>query len=245
MLIEFALLQLGRHRAAGLSGLLGVISGVAAHSNLGAVFGLLNGREYWHGPYLPIYFIVSAMMSGCATIIFFHWLAYRINGWKMSEKLQQSLRAVAKLGALLYITIIFFTSWKLISGLAGKVPGKYEAIMAVLTGPYASHFWFGEIFLGLAAPLVIILAVRARHIGAMAFGSLLSIIGIFIMRYDLLLVGQIIPGFHTMHLLGVPEILPYTPSLHEWMITFSGFTFCGVLFMLGERFFKGHLSEDH
>jgi len=79
----------------------------------------------------------------------------------------------------------------------------------------------------------------------MAFGSLLSIIGIFIMRYDLLLVGQIIPGFHTMHLLGVPEILPYTPSLHEWMITFSGFTFCGVLFMLGERFFKGHLSEDH
>ena len=245
MLIEFALLQAGRHKAAGMSGLLGVVAGVAAHSNLGAVFGLLNGREYWHGPYLPIYFIVSAMMSGCATIIFFHWLAYRINGWKMSEKLQESLRAVGKLGALLYIAIIFFTTWKMISGIAGKVPGKYEAIMAVLNGPYAQHFWFGEIFLGLVAPLVIILAVRARHIGAMAFGSLLSIIGIFIMRYDLLLVGQIIPGFHSMHLEGVPDILPYSASLHEWVITISGFTFCAILFMLGERFFRGHLSEDH
>lgn len=245
MLIEFALLQLGKHRAAGMSGLLGVISGVAAHSNLGAVFGLLNGREYWHGPYLPIYFIVSAMMSGCATIIFFHWLGYRINGWKMSEKLQESLRAVGRLGALLYVAIIFFTTWKMISGIAGKVPGKYEAIMAVLQGPYAHHFWFGEVFLALGAPLLIILAVRARHIGAMAFGSMLSIIGIFIMRYDLLLLGQIIPGFHTLHLEGLPEILPYTPTLHEWVITISGFTFCAILFMLGERLFKGHLSEDH
>ncbi len=245
MLIEFTLLQMGKHRAAGFSGLLGVISGVAAHSNLGAVFGLLNGREYWHGPYLPIYFIVSAMMSGCATIIFFHWLGYRINGWKMSEKLQESLRAVGKLGALLYITIIFFTSWKMISGIAGKVPGKYEAIMALLKGPYAHYFWFGEVLLGLAIPLVIILAVRARHIGAMAFGSLLSIIGIFIMRYDLLLMGQVIPGFHSMHLEGMPEFLPYTPTLHEWVITISGFTFCAILFMVGERLFKGHLSEDH
>ncbi len=245
MLIEFSLLQAGKHKAAGMCGLLGVVAGVAAHSNLGAVFGLLNGREYWHGPYLPIYFIVSAMMSGCATIIFFHWLGYRINGWKMSEKLQYSLQSVGKLGALLYIVIMFFTTWKLISGIAGKVPGKYEAIEAALHGPYATQFWFGEIGLGLVLPLAFILAVRAKNIGAMAFGSMLSILGIFIMRYDLLLVGQIIPGFHEMHLTGVPEILPYSPTVHEWLITIAGFSFCGILFILGERFFKGHLSEDH
>jgi len=85
MLIEFALLQMGNHKTAGILGLLGVIAGVAAHSNLGAVFGLLSGREFWHGPYMPIYFITSAMMSGCAAVIFFHWLAYKINGWKMSD----------------------------------------------------------------------------------------------------------------------------------------------------------------
>jgi len=245
MLTEFALLQSGRHKLAGSIGLLAVIAGVAAHSNLGAVFGLLNAREFWHGPYMPIYFITSAMMSGCATVIFFHWLAYKINGWKMSVELENSLCAVAKLGALLYVVIMFFTTWKFISGISGHPPGKYEAIMSLVNGPYATNFWFGEVALGLVIPFVIILAVRARNITALAIGSASSIVGIFFMRYDLVIVGQIVPVFHELNVVSVPHLLPYTPTLHEWVITISGFTFCAVLFMLGERMFRGHLSEDH
>ncbi|WP_306547048.1 NrfD/PsrC family molybdoenzyme membrane anchor subunit [Desulfobulbus sp.] len=245
MLIEFALLQAGKHKTAGMLGLLGVISGVAAHSNLGAVFGLLNGREFWHGPYMPIYFIVSAMMSGCATVIFFHWLGYKINGWKMSETLQESLRSVAKLGALLYLVIMFFTTWKFIAGVSGHPPGEYEAFMTLFNGPYAKNFWYGEVALGLAIPFLIILGVRAKNLTAMAIGSGASIVGIFVMRYDLVIVGQIIPGFHEMNIVNLPHILPYTPTLHEWMVTLAGFAFCGLLFMMGERLFRGHLSEDH
>lgn len=245
MLIEFALLQAGKHKTAGMLGLLGVISGVAAHSNLGAVFGLLNGREFWHGPYMPIYFIVSAMMSGCATVIFFHWLGYKINGWKMSETLQESLRSVAKLGALLYLVIMFFTTWKFIAGVSGHPPGEYEAFMSLFNGPFAKNFWYGEVALGLAIPFLIILGVRAKNLTAMAIGSGASIVGIFVMRYDLVIVGQIIPGFHEMNIVNLPHILPYTPTLHEWMVTLAGFAFCGLLFMMGERLFRGHLSEDH
>ena len=242
MLIEFALLQADKHKIAGFCGLLGVISGVAAHSNLGAVFGLLDGRHFWHGPYMPIYFIVSAMMSGCATVIFFHWLGYKINGWKMSEQMEESLRSVAKLGALLYIVIIFFTTWKFISGISGQPAGEY---VALLEGPYIKNFWYGEVALGLVIPLMIILAVRARNLTAMAIGSAASIVGIFIMRYDLVVVGLVVPGYHELNIVGLPHIFPYTPTLHEWMVTISGFTFCGILFMWGERLFRGHLSEDH
>ncbi len=245
MLIEFALLQMGNHKTAGMLGLLGVVAGVAAHSNLGAVFGLLNGREFWHGPYMPIYFITSAMMSGCAAVIFFHWVGYKINGWKMSAELENSLQAVAKLGALLYMVIMFFTTWKMISGVSGHPPGKYEAMMSLLTGPYANNFWIGEIALGLVIPFLIILAVRAKNIGAMAFGSLASIIGIFFMRYDLVIVGQLVPHYHELNITGMPHLFPYSPTLHEYMVTMAGFTFCAALFMLGERMFRGHLSEDH
>jgi len=245
MLIEFALLQAGKHKTAGILGMLGVISGVAAHSNLGAVFGLLNGREFWHGPYMPIYFITSAMMSGCATVIFFHWLGYKINGWKMSTQLENSLYSVGKLGALLYIVILFFTTWKMISGYTGQQPGKYESIMALINGPFANNFWYGEVAMGLVIPLLIIMAVRAKNVTAMALGSMMSIVGIFVMRYDLVIVGQIIPGFHELNIVDLPHILPYSPTMHEWIITLSGFTFCGVLFMMGERMFRGHLSEDH
>ncbi|WP_028579386.1 NrfD/PsrC family molybdoenzyme membrane anchor subunit [Desulfogranum japonicum] len=245
MMVEFALLQAGKHKLAGALGLLGVISGVAAHSNLGAVFGLLNAREFWHGPYMPIYFITSAMMSGCATVIFFHYLGYKINGWKMSKELENSLYSVAKLGALLYVVIMFFTTWKFISGISGQPAGKYEAIMSLVNGPYAKNFWIGEVALGLVIPFVIILAVRARNLAALAVGSASSIIGIFFMRYDLVIVGQIVPVFHEYNIFGAPHLLPYTPTLHEWVITLSGFALCAVLFMVGERMFRGHLSESH
>ena len=98
------------------------------------------------------------MMSGCATVIFFHWLGYKINGWKMSAQLEESLRAVAKLGALLYLVIMFFTTWKMISGISGHPPGKYEAIMSLISGPYAKNFWYGEVGLGLAICREIVLA---------------------------------------------------------------------------------------
>ena len=99
--------------------------------------------------------------------------------------------------------------------------------------------------MGLVIPFLIILAVKARNIPLMAFGSASSIIGILVMRYDLIIIGQVVPGFHEYNVVDMPHLLPYSPTLHEWMVTIAGFTFCGVLFMLGERMFRGHLSEDH
>ncbi len=245
MLVEFALLQVEKHREAGLAGLLGVIAGVAAHSNLGAVFGLLNGREFWHGPYMPIYFIASAMLSGCAAILFFTYLAYSANGWKMSESLERALSATGKIGLLLIAVLAFFDCWKVLSGIAGHPPGKYEATMALISGPYAANFWVGEIGLGLVAPFVLILAAKMRNTKVMFVAGLLSIIGIFFMRYDLVIVGQLVPHFHGMNIVGLPELYSYSPSMHEILITIGGMSLCGMLFLMGERLFRGHVSEAH
>lgn len=245
MLIEFALLQLEKHKQAGMFGLMGVVAGVAAHSNLGAVFGLLNGREFWHGPYMPIYFITSAMMSGCAAVIFFHWIAYKANGWKMSKELEESLQTVAKLGALLYVIIMFFTTWKVLSGITGQPPGKYEAMQLLLTGSFAKNFWIGEIAMGLLIPFITILAVRARNMNALFFASASSVIGIFFMRYDLVVVGLLVPHFHGLNIVGQPHLYSYAPTLHEWMVTLGGIGLCIMLFLMGERMFRGHLSESH
>ena len=140
MMIEFVMLQKEQHKTATAFGLAGLLTGVAAHSNLGAVFGLLNGREFWHGPYMPIYFITSAAMSGCVAIIFFTIIAYQANGWKMSEEMKKSMESVAKMGALMMAVIIFFTCWKMITGVTGNPPGKYEAIMTLVNGSYAAQF---------------------------------------------------------------------------------------------------------
>ncbi|MEN8140253.1 MAG: NrfD/PsrC family molybdoenzyme membrane anchor subunit [Thermodesulfobacteriota bacterium] len=245
MLIEFAMIQMGKHKQAAMMGLMGVIVGVAAHSNLGAVFGLLNAREFWHGPYMPIYFITSAMMSGCAAVIFFTWIAYKANGWEMSDKMKNSLSSVAKLGVLLMSVIMFFTTWKMISGISGHPAGKYEAMMALISGPYAFNFWVGEVMLGLVIPFSLILAVRAKNMTGLFAASLSGVVGIFFMRYDLIVVGMIVPFFHDMNIVGQPHLYPYTPTFQEWAITAGGLALCGIMFLLGEKLFKGHLSEDH
>lgn len=245
MLIEFIMLQQENNKIATAFGLAGLITGVVAHSNLGAVFGLLNGREFWHGPYMPIYFITSAAMSGCVAIIFFTWLAYRFNGWKMNDAMRGSLESVAKMGALMMAIIIFFTSWKMITGITGQVPGKYEAMQSLLSGQFASNFWLGEVALGMLIPFVLILAVKGRNMNVLFAASFAGMVGIFFMRYDLVVVGQLVPHYHGMGLVDYPELLSYVPSLHENLVVMGGIGFCGLLFLIGEKLFRGHVTKEH
>lgn len=245
MVVEFVMLQMNNHKVAMSFGLAGLLTGVVAHSNLGAVFGLLNGREFWHGPYMPIYFIASAAMSGCVAIIFFTYLAYKANGWKMSEKMKFAMESVAKMGALMMAVIIFFTSWKMITGITGHPPGKFAAMNALLTGDYAANFWLGEVALGMVIPFIIIMAVRGKNMPALFAASAAGMIGIYFMRYDLVIVGQLVPQYHGMGLVDYPELLTYSPSMHENLIVLGGVGFCGLLFLIGEKMFRGHLSEDH
>jgi molybdopterin-containing oxidoreductase family membrane subunit len=245
MMIEFVMLQKENHKTATAFGLAGLLTGVVAHSNLGAVFGLLNGREFWHGPYMPIYFITSAAMSGCVAIIFFTYLAYKFNGWKMSAAMKSSLEGVAKVGALMMAVIIFFTSWKMIAGITGNPPGKYAAMASLISGPYSVNFWFGEIALGMVIPFCLILATKGRNMKVLFVASLAAMIGIFFMRYDLVIVGQVVPHFHGMGLVDYPELVSYRPSLHENLVVLGGIGFCGLLFLVGEKMFRGHLAEDH
>lgn len=245
MMVEFVMLQKEQHKTATMFGLAGLLTGVVAHSNLGAVFGLLNGREFWHGPYMPIYFIISAAMSGCVAIVFFTYLAYRFNNWEMSDDMKKSLQSVAQLGALMMAVILFFTSWKMIAGVTGNPPGKYAAMMTLVNGPYALNFWMGEILLGMVLPFALILAVRGGNMRVIFAASVAGMIGIFFMRYDLVIVGQLVPHYHGMGLVDYPELFTYAPKLHEWMVTVGGIAFCLLLFLVGERLFRGHLSEAH
>jgi molybdopterin-containing oxidoreductase family membrane subunit len=45
--------------------------------------------------------------------------------------------------------------------------------------------------------------------------------------------------------LDFPEYLSYVPSFHEIIITAGGFAFCAMLFLMGEKIFKGHVAEEH
>lgn len=244
MAIEFGLLVKSKAKAATIAGFMGVVSGIAAHSNLGAVFGMLHGREYWYGPYMPIYFIASAMMSGAATIIFFTWLAYKTNGEKMEAAMKRALQVTTKVGILLISVILFFTAWKFITGFVGG-DSKKEALEMLLTGSYAFNFWVLEVGAGMLIPLALFIISRGQNLKLIVTASALMIFGIFFMRYDLVVVGQLVPVYYELGVNEYSQVLTYTPSAHEILIVLGGMAFVGLTFLLGEKIFAGHKSEIH
>jgi molybdopterin-containing oxidoreductase family membrane subunit len=244
MVIEFIFLLIDKHKIAMYAGLMGVFSGVAAHSNLGAVFGMLHGREFWYGPYMPIYFIASAMMSGCATIIFFTYLAYKVNGDKMEGPMKRAMQVTTKIGILMTSVIMFFVTWKIITGFVGA-EAKREALEAMLTGQYALNFWGLEVAMGMVIPLVLFLLSRGKNLKMIFSASAMMIVGIFFMRYDLVVVGQTVPVYYELGVNEYTQLLSYSPSAHEILIVLAGIAFVGFTFLLGEKIFSGHRVEEH
>ena len=245
MFAEYIFLLMNKHRPAVICGFSGSVAGIAAHSNLGAVFGLLMGRPYWQGPYMPIYFIASAMMTGCAVILMFHILGYKINKQEMAPDMQRALEVTTKIGILLICVILFFTTWKLIAGAAGQPNGAFPVVQSEVVGHHAFVFWFFEILLGMAGPLVLFILSKGRNLKLMLIASLSMVIGIFVMRFNLVYLGQSLPVYYDLGVNEFKEMLHYSPSVYEWVITAGGFGLTALLFLIGEKVFDGHKVEDH
>jgi molybdopterin-containing oxidoreductase family membrane subunit len=238
MVVSFAFLMAGKYKITAVAGLLAVLSVVAADSNMGAVFAMMHGRQFWYGPFLPIYFIASAIMTGCAFLIFFTLLAYRIKGEDLDAPTARSLEIVSKLTLLLLGIVLFFTLWKILTGAVGS-PAKLAAMSALLSGPYAFNFWALEVIGGMILPFILLLISRGKKRKPMFIASALMIFCIFFMRLDLVVVGQIVPLYMELGVAEHAGLHTYTPSLHEILVVLGGVGFCGFAFLLGEKIFAG------
>jgi molybdopterin-containing oxidoreductase family membrane subunit len=144
---------------------------------------------------------------------------------------------------MLISIILFFTLWKIISGIVA--PEKFVAIKAFVIGPYASYFWIGEIGLGLVIPLILLVRSKGLNVQLMFVATGMMLVGIFVMRYDLVLAGQIVPVFHALKVEEYSSLLSYTPSFHEIAIVTAGLALAGVGFILGEKILNGHQFQKH
>lgn len=233
---EFYFLMRNHHKGAMTMGLLGFVAAVTAHSNLGGVFGLLEARPYWHGSFLPLYFILSALVSGGALISIIVYYNYQFRKIPLPARYPQFIDTLAKLQALFLMILTFFVTWKIIPGLYGRPPEKYEATMALLTGPLAFNFWFFEVLIGMLIPIGLLLSKRFRTPFGVMLAGVFCTVGIFFMRYDLVLGGQIVPMRDNGQDL-VGGLLSYTPSLAELALVGGALATCMFLYTLAEKVF--------
>ncbi len=243
MVIEYYFLLEQNHSLSRLMGFFGLVVGIAAHSNLGAVFGMLHGRPFWYGPYLPIYFIFSAAMSGGCAILFFTTLGWRINPEIMNQRMERAIKAVTQVTIFLISVIIFFTIWKIITGMVSE--GKHLIIMSFLTGDYAINFWVFEVFLGMVLPLYLLIRSRGNNFNLILWATGLMMVGIFFMRYDIVIPGQMESVYHSLGVVEAEDMLTYTPSFHEIMASLFGIAFIALAYFAGEKMLNGHQLEKH
>lgn len=238
LVVEFIFLMLQNHRISSIAGLLGILFGVAAISNLGGVFAMLNGRESWYGPYLPLFFIASALMTGSAAVVFFTVIASRIRREPIAPAMATSLQAVGKLALLMLAVVMFFTLWRMVALTVGGA-GARLAFDARVAGPFAFTFWIFEVFFGMIVPFALLMGSRGRRIGVMFLAATLMIFSTFFARLDMVVAGQIVPLYWDLGVKEFSRLHTYAPTWHEILVVLGGIGLCGVAFLLGETVFSG------
>jgi Ni/Fe-hydrogenase subunit HybB-like protein len=217
---------------------------VLVHSYHGAIFGMQYMRSYWFGNYYHIYFLLSALFTSSAVIIFVSVATYKMTGMQMSERLQDSLRFIGKMLVYLLVVACFFLYWKIVPSHYAHKPETYM----LLNGDFAFKFWVCEVLGTYLVPIAIIAYARFKDLNKMAVASFLVFVGLWFGRYDFIVVGQLVP-----YLAFVPfdsdlggslsKFASYTPSLTE--ITFGigqiGFIVTG--YMLGIKYLPLHKDE--
>ncbi len=231
IVIEFYFLLRHDHKWAKRFGIFGLVVGVAAHSNLGAVFGFLIGRPLANGIYYPLYFILSAMVTGCYLIFLMYGFKYKLN---FPEDMQKTLVATAKILGLLLAILLFFEVWRMLTLIYGGVPERAETALHILK---SAPFLAGEILLGILIPFFVILLSNAKAIKTMVFASFTGMIGIFFMRYDLVHDTQLFP-MQTLKIREYqlpPSFIEYTPTMTEIFIALGAVGIAITLYYIGDK----------
>ena len=221
------------------------VAAVVVHSYHGAIFGLPYSRSFWYGPYYPIYFLLSALFTSSAMIIFATVVTYKITGMQMSEKLQESLRFIGKMLVYLLVIALFFLYWKLVSGHYAHKKEAYK----LLTGDWAFNFWVMEVLVTYLIPIGIIVYARFRDLNKMAVAGLLVVVGLYVGRYDFIIVGQLTPflGFSPFDSdLGgsLSHFASYFPSLTEITFSIGLLGFIWTSYVLGVKYLELHKDEN-
>lgn len=180
-------------------GSLGIPLAILVHGYTGFIVGLGQGRAMWNVSLMPMYFLVSAMVSGTAFLILLCILRQKVFG--NSATVLKYFPAISNdviydlgkiLAGFIVLDFLFVVSEVLV--LTSSRPDDYAAAMLILRGSFAPLFVGVEVILGLFAPLLILAAPKInRSQAALSAASILVLVGVYAMRYVTVVGGQMIP----------------------------------------------------
>jgi Ni/Fe-hydrogenase subunit HybB-like protein len=230
LLCEFGFMLKNKVKTARVFGLGAFLAEVAAAWTLGAVFGVIE-RPYWHGTHVSINLIVSGISSGAAFLICFTAITCHFKGDELSQELRTLLIDMGKGLAVFVGATLIVLGWKIIMSLISHTPQEYYAVMAMLKGPLSFNFWIFEILIGSVVPMFLLTFSRTRTVRKVVLAAACVIVGMFVSRYNMVIVGQIHPVWRGDYAL-------YSPNYIEWFVVIACIGACLLFYTLGVRFFS-------
>lgn len=173
--------------------LVGIPSAFLLHGYVGFIFGSIKANPWWSTPLMPIVFLFSAIVSGIALVLLMYMFVCWLKGTPIDMPCVDTIARY-----LLYAFVIDFSLEML--DLLHRVYEADESFKSldfmVHTRLYTSHV-IVQIVLGTLLPIgllaltqVVKLSERARA-GVYTFAGVLTMIGIFAMRWNVVIGGQL------------------------------------------------------
>jgi len=214
--------------------LLAFVSGASALSMLGSVFAHSESRLLWYGPYYPVYFLVSAIFSGYAFLIVVTIVTYRVKNNEIFRGLKAVIFEMAQVLALILAVGFLLIIIRLATGLLD--PTSRGPVMLLINGPFSIGFWGFEVGLMSVLPIyVFIWAAEKKSLNGVLTGSIMVLVGTFVMRYQFIVAGQVYPN--------IPHGLPsYWPTLMEVFVIGGVIAAFLLVYTLGDMFLS--LKEE-
>ncbi|AGA32634.1 Polysulfide reductase, NrfD [Thioalkalivibrio nitratireducens DSM 14787] len=235
MIVKLALLHrdewsTSRSRTVGIATF---VSESLAAVTLALVFGMMAMRPYWYGSFVPVYFLVTAALSGVAFATLFAFFAHRLGTTSMSARMKHLMTdLMPKIFAALLGTVLVLAVARVITGLWSNQPE-----ISLVTRHFVDSPWFHvQLWLGMVLPFILLLMPKLRVQPLIqVLASVLVLLGVFIGRYEYIVGGQLIPLWKGTW---YPDLIAYTPSLTEWGIVIFGVGVGLLIYAVGTWMFR-------
>jgi Ni/Fe-hydrogenase subunit HybB-like protein len=172
---------------------IGIPSAFLLHGYVGFIFGSVKANPWWGSVLMPIVFLMSAIVSGIAMVMFIYILLSLLR----NEKLD--MRCLDKVGLFLLVAIIVDFTLEALD-YVHRIYQSEESI-GILTELVAARLFTSlvivQLLLGMLVPLLILVLVRIVNLNEelrklLYFSaSVLILLGIFSMRWNVVIGGQL------------------------------------------------------
>lgn len=231
LIVKFLLINKGDWNSpqSKMVGIASFVAVIIAHATLGSAFGMMAMRPFWYGPMVPVYFLITAFLSGLAFIMLFINLDYGVDQNNMSDGARKAMsQHVPKIFAIVLGLVIVFSLAKVATGLWTNAPEVKIPTQHLVSTPLF-HF---EMWIGMVLPFLLMLSAKRHDAMMQVVAGGLVIVALFIGRYEYVIGGQLVPLFKGSWESG---LISYTPSMTEIGIVVLAVSVGILLYAFGDK----------